>query len=117
MEWYWIIFIGIGYLIIGGIAAAIADRLDGGIDEDFAIALVVFWPIIISIFIFIGLIFGIIKGCKWMINKLFYTFALLIDKIKSRRELRKAKKASCPQYEYAEEPDSMIDDIDYVRGS
>ena len=52
-----------------------------------------------------------------VVNKLFHTIAFLIDKIKSRLELRKAKKASCSQYEYAEEPDSMIDDIDYVRGS
>lgn len=117
MEWYWIVLIIVGYLLMGGISVAIADHFDGGIDDDFAAALVLFWPIILAVFIVLCVIFGIVEGCRWVANKLFYTFAILIDRIKSRRELRKAKKASCSQYEYAEEPDSMIDDIDYVRGS
>lgn len=52
-----------------------------------------------------------------VVNKLFRTIDLWIDRIKSRRELKKALKASYSQCEYAEEPDSMIDDIDYVRRS
>lgn len=114
MEWYWIILIGIGYLTMGGIVAVIADYLNNGIDEDLAAALVLFWPIMISILLWICLIFGIIKGCEFGANKLFYAFTLLIGKIKSRQELRKAKKASCSQYKNIEEPDSIIDDIDYV---
>jgi hypothetical protein len=50
-------------------------------------------------------------------NKLLRAIDLWIDRIKSRRELRKALKASYSQCEYAEEPDPVIDDIDYVRRS
>lgn len=110
MEWYWIVLIIVGYLFIGGISAAMDDRLEGGIEEDFAAALVLFWPIILAAFLAFSIAFGIVKGCKWVAN----TINLLIDKIKSRRELRKAKKALRSQYENAEEPDSVIDDIDYV---
>lgn len=117
MEWYWIVLIIVGYLLMGGISAVIADRLDGGIDDDFTAALVLFWPIILAVFLALSIIFGIVEGCKWIANKLFCAINFLIDKIKSRRELRKAKKASRSQYECAEEPDSMIDDIDYVRRS
>lgn len=116
MAWYWIVCIVFGYFLLGAIIGEIFDAVEG-CDEEFKVAILFFWPLIIAVVIIIGL-FELIQALgKFLVNLIMAgiedTDNFIYKQCQKRRQ-KKAQKASCPENKkgYSKEE---IDDIDYDR--
>ena len=54
MKWYWILLLAIGYIIIGVVINAIFAKFEI-LDEDIDLFVIVFWPIVAPIVLFVSL--------------------------------------------------------------
>lgn len=67
MAWYWIVCIVFGYFLLGAIFGEVLDAVDG-YDENFKVAALFFWPLIIALGITFGLLYLIQELGKFLIN-------------------------------------------------
>lgn len=116
MAWYWIVCIVFGYLLFGAIFGEIWHAVDG-CDEDFKIACLLVWPLVIVVSITIGLLYLIQVFGKFLANTILAKIddiGNFIYKQRQKRRQKKAQKALCPENKkgYSKEE---IDDIDYDR--
>ena len=64
MAWYWIVLLIIGYFVIG----SILGKIFGEDEEEFIVAIVLFWPLLGSIALPIGIVWGIYIIIDWLID-------------------------------------------------
>ena len=116
MAWYWIVCIVLGYLLLGAVIGEIWDNVDY-CGEDFKLAILVAWPIILAIVLVFGSI-AVIQGIgEFIVNAVGARIEGIGDFIyiqRQKRRQKKAQKALCPKNKKGCSK-GEIDDIDYDR--